>query len=113
MRGQNGPLSSSSSERSQSSDENRDETERDPVASAREWDPETVMYRNKNNKIVDLVLPVGGAGSFSCGIHTSDGFEVIKASPFLNDKKVRKLGTVHKWELFSMAQDTHDLWPTL
>ena len=61
----------------------------DPISAPREWDPDTVMYRNKKSKIVHIVA-VGGAPSFSCGIQISDDYEEIAESPFLEIRKCRR-----------------------
>jgi hypothetical protein len=62
-----GPLSSSSESSGSTDDGQESEAEDDPIAAAREWDPETIMYQNEKSNIVH-VIAVGGADEFSCGI---------------------------------------------
>ena len=81
----NEPPSSSSSESSDSSDE---ASETDPVSQAREWDPDTIVYRNKTSLIVHVVA-VGGAGSFSCGIRITAEYEKIQESHFLDIRRCK------------------------
>lgn len=59
----------------------------DEVSAPRNWDPDTVMYRNKKSKIVHVVA-TGGAESFSCGVRISDDFELIAESQFLDIRKL-------------------------